>query len=252
MWNRVKRLFRAIFGGLIDAAEDPELVLQQVIRDMRDKVPQMNENVAQVVATQKLLEKEVSSLEREITELDSKVKAAVKQGRDDIARTYISALQEKQQALERSREQLEQSKIASQKAMQFRDNYLLQMKKRSNEAMQLINQAKQTKMQEQLAKTMATFQVGDEASSFDEMRDKINRRSAAAEARMDLATTGVDAKIQDIEREAFNIQVDDTLAAYKRQMGVATEGVSGGSAFGSDTGTSEKSLGPGERARVTE
>jgi phage shock protein A len=252
MWNRIKRLFRAVFGGLIDAAEDPELVLQQVIRDMRDKVPQMNENVAQVVATQKLLDKEVTSLEREITELDAKVKAAVKQGRDDIARTYISALQEKQQSLERSREQLEQAKVASQRAMQFRDNYLLQMKKRSNEAMQLINQAKQTKMQEQLAKTMATFQVGDEASSFDEMREKINRRSAAAEARMDMATGGVDAKIQEIEREAFNIQVDDTLAAYKRQMGLATEGVSGGSPFGAESGSAEKSLGPGERARVTE
>jgi phage shock protein A len=251
MWNRVKRLFRAVFGGLIDKAEDPELVLQQVIRDMRDKIPQMNENVAQVMATKKLLEKEVTTLEREITDLDAKIKAAIKQGRDDIAKTYISALQEKQTSLERSREQLEQSGMASQKAIQFRDNYLLQMKKRSNEAMQLINQAKQAKMQEQLAATMATFQVGDEASSFDEMRDKINRRAATAEARMELATTGVDAKIQDIEREAFNIQVDDTLAAYKRQMGVVADDASLGS-LGGDTSTGEKSLGPGERARATE
>jgi len=248
MWNRVMRLFRAVFGGLIDKAEDPELVLQQVIRDMRDKVPQMNENVAQVMATQKLLEKEVANLEREITDLDSKIKAAIKQGRDDIAKTYISALEEKRQSLERSREQLVQSTVASQKAVQFRDNYLLQMKKRSNEAMQLINQAKQAKMQEQLATTMATFQVGDEASSFDEMRDKINRRSAAAEARMDLATTGVDSKIQDIEREAFNIQVDESLAAYKRQLGVGAE--SSLPSIGESTG--EKSLGPGERARATE
>lgn len=250
MWNRIKRLFRAVFGGLIDKAEDPELVLQQVIRDMRDKIPQMNENVAQVMATQKLLEKEVSALEREITELDAKIKAAIKQGRDDIAKTYISSLQEKQTSLERSREQLEQSKIASQKAMQFRDNYLLQMKKRSAEAMQLINQAKQAKMQEQLATTMATFQVGDEANSFDEMRDKINRRAASAEARMELATTGVDTKIQEIEREAFNIQVDDTLAAYKRQMGVASDSI--GASLGGETSTGEKSLGPGERARLTE
>lgn len=250
MWNRVKRLFRAVFGGLIDKAEDPELVLQQVIRDMRDKVPQMNENVAQVMATQKLLEKEVANLEREITDLDAKIKAAIKQGRDDIAKTYISSLQEKQTSLDRSREQLDQARIASQRAVQFRDNYLLQMKKRSNEAMQLINQAKQAKMQEQLARTMATFQVGDEASSFDEMRDKINRRSAAAEARMELATTGVDAKIQDIEREAFNIQVDDTLAAYKRQMGVGTEEHGARPALGE--ASSEKSLGPGERARATE
>ena len=124
------------------------------------------------------------------------------------------------------------------------------MKKKSSEEMQLINQAKQAKMQEQLAKTMATFQVGDDAGTFDEMRDKINRRAAAAEARMDLATTGVDAKIQDIEREAFNIQVDDTLAAYKRQMGIETDTTAG--ALGPDTSASEKSLGPGERARATE
>ena len=39
MWSRLKRLFRSLFGGLIDKAEDPELILQQVVRDMRDKVP---------------------------------------------------------------------------------------------------------------------------------------------------------------------------------------------------------------------
>ncbi len=37
---------------MIDSAEDPELILQQVIRDMRDKVPQMNNNVAQVMANE--------------------------------------------------------------------------------------------------------------------------------------------------------------------------------------------------------
>src|SRR5947209_19628484 len=96
MWSRIKRLFRSVFGGIIDKAEDPELVLQQVVRDMRDKVPQMNENVAQVMATQKLLEKEIAMLERDISSLDAKVKASLNQQRDDIARTYISALREKQ------------------------------------------------------------------------------------------------------------------------------------------------------------
>src|SRR5437867_9199734 len=105
MWARLKRLFRSIFGGIIDKAEDPELILQQTIRDMREKVPTMQNNVVQVMATEKLLQKEVVTLEREIKEYDAKVKAAIAQGRDDIARTYISALQEKQVALDRSRQQ---------------------------------------------------------------------------------------------------------------------------------------------------
>jgi len=94
MWARLKRLFRSIFGGLIESAEDPELILQQTIRDMREKVPQMQNNVVQVMATEKLLQKEVAILEREIKDYDAKVKAAITTGRDDIARTYITALQD--------------------------------------------------------------------------------------------------------------------------------------------------------------
>src|SRR3979409_2715177 len=77
MWARLKRLFRSVFGGLIEAAEDPELILQQTIRDMREKVPQMQNNVVQVMATEKLLQKEVVILEREIKDYDAKVKAAM-------------------------------------------------------------------------------------------------------------------------------------------------------------------------------
>ena len=247
MWNRLKRLFRSVFGGIIEAAEDPELILSQTIRDMKEKVPQMQNNVAQVMATEKLLQKEVVMLEREINDYDLKVKAAIKQGRDDIARTYLTALQEKQLSLDRSRAQLETSKVASTQARKFLDNYILQVKKRAAEAQQLVNEARAAKMQEQLAQTMASFQIGDDAGSFDEMREKIQRRAAAAEAKMDLATGGVESQIVDIERESLNLQVEDMLSAYKQQMGVGQA-----TRTPSFEAESEKTLGPADRAKVRE
>ena len=252
MWSRLKRLFRSIFGGIIDRAEDPELILQQVIRDMREKVPQMQANVTQVMATEKLLQREVMTYEREIIDLDAKVKACIKQGRDDFARTYITALQEKQNALERSKTQLESSHVAAEQAKKFLENYILQVKKKTNEAQQLVNEARAAKMQEQLSQTMATFQIGDDAGTFQDMREKIQRRSAAAEARMELATGGVESQIQDIERESLNIQVEDTLAAYKRQMGVASEQPASVPAPPSISTESEKSLGPAEKSKALE
>src|SRR5262249_31300703 len=161
MWSRLKRLFRSIFGGIIEKAEDPELILQQTIRDMREKVPQMQNNVVQVMATEKLLQKEVATLEREIKEYDAKIKAAITQSRDDIAKTYITALQEKQAGLERSKAQLETAHAASEQAKKFLDNYILQVRKRTAEAQQLVNEARAAKMQEQLSQTMASFQIGD-------------------------------------------------------------------------------------------
>src|SRR5438309_3553607 len=224
LWSRLKRSMRALFGGIVEKTEDPERILQQTIRDMRDRVPELNNSVAQVMATEKLLGKNKERLEAQVVDLDSKIKASVKMGRDDIATAYIGQLQQAQVDLQRTIHQYEHSQLASKQALKARDNYVLQMQRRTAEAMQLINQSKQAKLQEQLAQTMASFQIGDDASTFDEMRDKIDRRAAAAEARMQLGSTSVDSQMQEIEKEAMDMQLQDKLQSYKREMGLLSSG----------------------------
>ncbi len=224
LWQRIKRLFRANTGAALDKLENPELVLQQTIRDMRDRVPELNNSVAQVMATERLLAKNKENLENQVVDLDSKIKASVKMGRDDIATAYIGQLQQAQIDLERTSAQSEHAAMASKQALKARDNYVLNMKKRTAEAMQLISAAKQAKLQEQLAQTMETFDIGDDASTFNEMREKIDRRVAAAEAKLQLGSTSVDSQMQDIEREAMDIQLQDKLLAYKQEMGLLGAG----------------------------
>ena len=224
LWTRMKRSMRALFGGIVEATEDPELILQQTIRDMRDRIPDLNNSVAQVMATEKLLAKNKDRLETQVVDLDSKIKASIKMNRDDIATAYIGQLQQAQLDLQKTSHQLEHASLASKQALKARDNYMLQMQRRTAEAMQLINQSKQAKLQEQLAQTMASFQLGDDAGTFDEMRDKIDRRAAAAEAKMQLGTSSVDTQMQEIEREAMDMQLQDKLLAYKREMGLLPAG----------------------------
>ncbi|MEZ5426215.1 MAG: PspA/IM30 family protein [Pyrinomonadaceae bacterium] len=226
LWQRIKRLFRAQTGAALDKIENPEMVLQQTIRDMRDRVPELNNSVAQVMATERLLKKNTENLESQVVDLDSKIKAAVKMGRDDIATAYIGQLQQAQLDLEKTSAQLEYAEKASQQALKARDNYVLNMKKRTAEAMQLISASKQAKIQEQLAQTMESFDIGDDASVFNEMREKIDRRVAAAEAKLQLGTSSVDNQMADIEREAMDIQLHDKLLAYKQEMGLLGEGSS--------------------------
>ena len=116
------------------------------------------------------------------------------------------------------------------------------MQRRTAEAMQLINQSKQARLQEQLAQTMESFQIGDDASTFDEMRDKIDRRAAAAEAKMQLGSASVDNQMQDIEREAMDMQLQDKLLSYKQEMGLlpAARGVPQALPAQGETGGSEQ------------
>jgi phage shock protein A len=218
--SRISRSLRALFGGIVESTENPELILQQTIRDMRDRVPELNNSVAQVMATEKLLLKSKERLEGQVVDLDSKIRASVKLSRDDIATAYIGQLQQAQMDLQKTSQQLEHATLASKQALKARDNYVLQMQRRTAEAMQLINQSKQARLQEQLAQTMESFQIGDDASTFDEMRDKIDRRAAAAEAKLQLGSASVDNQMQDIEREAMDMQLQDKLLAYKQDMGL--------------------------------
>jgi len=224
LWTRFKRSIRAAFGGIVERTEDPELILQQTIRDMRDRVPELNNSVAQVMATERLLAKNKERLSEQVVELDSKIRASVKMQRDDIATAYIGQLQQAQLDLEKTSQQLQHADAASKQALKARDNYVLQMQKRSAEAMQLISASKQAKLQEQLAQTMESFNIGDDSSTFNEMRERIDRRVAAAEAKLQLGTTTVDNQMHDIEREAMDMQLKDKLLEYKKQMGLLGEG----------------------------
>src|SRR3982750_3058231 len=239
LWARLTRVFRASTGAALDRIENPELVLQQTIRDMRDRVPELNNSVAQVMATERLLLKQKENLAVQKVDLDSKIKASVKMGRDDIATAYIGQLQQVSQDLDRTDVQAEHAGIASKQALKARDNYVLNMKKRTAEAMQLISAAKQAKLQEQLAQTMEAFNIGDDASTFNEMREKIDRRVAAAEAKLQLGTSSMDAQMHDIEREAMDMQLQDKLLEYKQNMGL----------LGAGGGNSSKQIGVGAGAK---
>src|SRR5205085_626877 len=118
MWQRMKRVFRSMFGWMISAAEDPELILEQNIRDLNDQVPKMNESIAMVKANVTLLEKENQKYRNDVIELTSKVKAAIQAGRDDIATTYATQLQTVKSALARNDQQLSGARQAFDKAMQ--------------------------------------------------------------------------------------------------------------------------------------
>src|SRR6188472_4375711 len=75
MWQRFKRAMRSFAGFFISSVEDPELILEQNVRDLNDQVPKMNESIAMVRANVTLLEKENAKYKTEVGELTAKEKA---------------------------------------------------------------------------------------------------------------------------------------------------------------------------------
>src|SRR5262244_2175747 len=117
MWKRFKRAMRSFFGFFVSWIEDPEMILEQNIRDLNDQIPKMNESIAMVKANVTLLEKENQKYKNDTAELTAKVKAALQASREDIATTYATQLQTLRGALLRNEQQLTAARQAYEKAM---------------------------------------------------------------------------------------------------------------------------------------
>src|SRR5947199_3627485 len=112
MWNRLSRVVRSFIGFFISVAENPEMILEQNIRDMNDQVPRMNESIAMVKANQTLLEKEEAKYKNDVADLTAKVRAAIQSGRDDIAGAFATQLEQTRSALARTQGQLTTARSA--------------------------------------------------------------------------------------------------------------------------------------------
>jgi phage shock protein A len=232
MWQRFKRAMRSMFGWMISAAEDPELILEQNIRDLNDQVPKMNESIAMVKANVTLLEKENQKYKNDSGDLTAKVKAALQAGREDIATTYATQLQTLRGALLRNEQQLTAARQAYDKAMQVKQAFMREKDRKTNDAMQALRDARRAKWQSKVADAMESFQVAGIDATHDEMLQKIQETTAVNEARMDMALSNVDTQGLKIEEEAEKIRASELLKQFKQEMGL--EAPSGGEAGGGD------------------
>jgi phage shock protein A len=138
MFRRLSRMMRSFFGFFISVAENPELILEQNIRDMNDQVPRMNESIAMVKANVTLLAKEEAKYKDDVNNLTSKVKAAIQAGRDDLAGSFAVQLEQLRGALARTQGQLATANAAFDKAMAVKKAFLQEKERKTREALNAI------------------------------------------------------------------------------------------------------------------
>lgn len=220
VWKRFTRWIKSVFGGAISAVEDPRLILEQNIRELNDQVPKMNENIATVKANVMLLQKEARKYEIEIRDVTAKVKAGIQAGRDDIAERYALTLEERREALERTKEQLQYASAAYDKAIQIKKAFMREKERKIGEAKEALRAHERAKWQARVADTLEQFEVAGVDQTHDEMITRINEETAKNEARMELALDSIDTEAMKIEEDAQSIRARELVKQFKLEMGV--------------------------------
>src|SRR5215467_13611899 len=221
MWKRLVRVVRSFVGLFISVAENPEVILEQNIRDMNDQVPRMNESIAMVKANVTLLEKEEAKYKRDLSDLTAKVKAAIQAGRDDLAGMFATQLEQLKGALGRTQGQLATARAAYEKAEVVKRAFLQEKERKTYEALNAIRDYRRGQWQKKVADAMEQFDVAGISQTHDEMIRKIEEMTAVNEARMDMALGNVDQQRFKIEEEAEKLRSNELVKQFKVEMGLA-------------------------------
>src|SRR5262244_745150 len=222
MFKRLRRALRSFLGFFVSSIEDPELILEQNIRDLNDQVPKMNESIAMVRANVTLLDKENAKYKQEINDLTAKVKAAIQAGRDDLAAQYATRLQMERGALARNEGQLTTARAAHEKALNVKKVFMREKERKTQEAMNAIRDARRAQWQAKVADAMESFEVAGIDATHDEMIRKVQEQTAVNEARMSMALESVDHQALQIEEDAEKLQAQELVKQFKMEMGLVS------------------------------
>ncbi|PYV42021.1 MAG: hypothetical protein DMG06_15380 [Acidobacteria bacterium] len=243
MWRRLSRMVRSFVGFFISVAENPEIILEQNIRDMNDQVPRMNESIAMVKANASLLEKEEAKYKNDLSQLTAKVKAAIQAGRDDLAGSFAVQLEQLRGALARTQGQLTTARAAYEKALAVKQAFVREKERKTQEALNAIRDYRRAQWQRKVADAMEQFEVAGISQTHDEMVRKIEEMTAVNEARMDMALGNVDQQRIKIDEEAEKLRANELVKQFKVEMGLLAPEPSSASA--------EKTIGGKEPQKIS-
>jgi phage shock protein A len=220
--DRLSMLLRANINDMLDQAEDPEIMLNQILRDMEGEINKARGQVADMMAQEKIYSDDLKTAQNNSSQMEQRAEHYVTQGNDAMAKEALkrkadadanmSVLQGQLQAqsdlVTRLRGQLDALQAKYQDAMSNRDN--------------LIAQVHRAKAQQQVATTMQNLDVNDYSGDLGRMEQRIRMQSARAQAQTELSSEdhGDSASSQFDAAEQDN-QVEDALAALKARMGMS-------------------------------
>ncbi|HAX23492.1 MAG TPA: phage shock protein A, partial [Chloroflexi bacterium] len=87
--DRMSRLIRANINDLLDRSEDPEKMLNELLREMDSSIVEARSQVANTIAQEKELEADLQQSQHDAREWERRAELAVGAAKDDLAREAL-------------------------------------------------------------------------------------------------------------------------------------------------------------------
>jgi phage shock protein A len=215
---------------MLDRAEDPEKMLDQLIRDFTNNIREAEEAVAQTVGNLRLLEddnREAQSAEREWGEkaraasrkadelraggntteanrFDDLAKIALRRqiGFEEQVRTFSTQIAQQTDFTDKLKDGLNKLRLRREELVQKRD--------------ELVSRAKMARAQIQVQDAVREVSVMDPTSELNRFEEKIRREEARARGMEEVGASSLEEQFAELESSEDEMEVETRLASLKK------------------------------------
>jgi len=229
IFGRIAQLAKANINALIDSAEDPGLMLDQMVRDYTNSIAEAEGAVAQTIGNLRLLEQDHAedvtnaadwagkalAASRKADELRAAGKTVDADKFDNLAKVALG----RQLSAETEAKNAEPT-IASQTAVveQLKkglDAMRGKLSQLSFKRDELIARSKTAEAQRQVQDAVKSIDILDPTSEISRFEDKIRRQEAVVLGQQELAASSLDAQFEQLDTADDEVELDARLAALK-------------------------------------
>ena len=223
--GRIGQLVRANVNALLDSAEDPEKMLDQLVRDFTNNIAEAEEAVAQTVGNLRLTEDDQREAQQAATEWGDKAAAAARKAKestgdeaaryDELAKiairrqmsyeaqvaTFATQIAQQTQLTEQLKDGLNKLRVKREELVQKRD--------------ELVSRAKMAAAQRQVQEAVREVSVMDPTSELNRFEERIRREEAMARGMAEVSASSIEDEFASLKNDDDETEVAARLASLK-------------------------------------
>ena len=219
---RFKAIMEANLNALLDKAEDPEKMVDQILRDLQDDLGKVKAETAGIMADEARAQRAYDDAVDEVAKLQAYAEKAVLAGNDDDARQFLQQKQRKQEQVESLKAAYDAAHENSNKMKAMHDHLtqeIQDMYARRDAIKAKLAVAKTQEKINEISSSVEKTQAG--MSEFERLEQKVDHMLDTANAMAEL--NAAEGSVNDLMKKYDDVpsaEVEDELAALKARMGM--------------------------------
>jgi phage shock protein A len=215
--ERIHTIMKANLNDLLDRAENPEVMLDQYIRDLESGVNEAREELVNAMADEKRLAARLEERKRQVRDWEFRAEQAVRLGKDEAARSALAAARAYGEEVDTTSTawQLHKDKVVELQAQYEQIEQRLTSVKSERNA--LLAKHTATRAKEKITAARASAgKATDAMKGIERMKERLEQQAAKAEAREEIAA--MSEAVRQAEKYQVDIELEARLAELKAKI----------------------------------